>query len=303
MQAVMEKVHIPVMVKEVLQYLEPSNKKIIVDCTVGLGGHAKSILPYTSSDAIYVGIDKDKDSLNVAAQNLKPFNGKVVLYHGDFRNLDRILYNLNIKEVDAFLFDLGISSFQLNDHQRGFSFSQDGPLDMRMDKNAFLCAYDLVNNLSEKELFIMIKRFGEERFAKRIAHSIIEKRKKSPIYTTSQLKEIILDAVPYSFHHKYHIHPATRVFQALRIAVNRELDSLASGITKALEYLRLQGRIAVISFHSLEDRIVKHTFKDFSSKGIINILTKKPILPQLSEIAENSRCRSAKLRAAEKINL
>lgn len=292
--------HYPVMYKEVIHILEPSSKNIFVDCTVGVASHALKILEEMPLNSIFVGIDKDKESLDLASQRLKDVKDKrIILVKEDFKNLDKVLSDLKIEKVDAFFFDLGLSSFQLSSASRGFSFLKEGPLDMRIDKDSFLCAYDLINNLSEKELCKIFQKFGEERFSKRIAHYVVEKRKKQPIFTTTQLRDLILEAVPKK--KVFRIHPATRVFQALRIAVNRELDCLEEGLRKAIDLLAYKGRIAVISFHSLEDRIAKHIFKEYASKKVVRILTPKPLRPSKQEIEENFSSRSAKLRAVEKL--
>lgn len=297
-----EILHYPVMHREVIEYLNPGHKRIIVDCTVGVGSHALKILPYLGEGSLFIGIDKDIDSLNIARERLKDYQKKVILVKDDFRNLDKVLDNLKVLEVDAFLFDLGISSYQLANPERGFSFLKEGPLDMRMDREAFLCAYDLINNLSEKELQSIFEKFGQERYSRRIAALLVETRKRYPFFTTAQLKDVILKAFPKSGK-RYRIHPATRVFQALRIAVNRELDCLTEGLEKALRRLSLGGRIVVISFHSLEDRIVKHIFKSSVFKKNLRILTKKPRVPGELELKENTRSRSAKLRAGERVVL
>jgi len=296
---VMKTVHYPVMYREAIEELSLRNKKIIVDCTIGVASHALKFFEAMDKDSILIGIDKDDESLRVARMRLKKYESRFELFKDDFRNLDLILNNLGIREADIFFFDLGISTFQLSDSQRGFSFSKDGPLDMRMDKMSFLCAYDIVNYLSEYELNAIFKKFGEERFSRRIAHLVVEKRRQEPISTTSQLKDVVLEAVPrrhYSFRH-----PATRIFQALRIVVNRELESLEMGIKKAIEHLSCGGRIGVVTFHSLEDRIVKHTFRDLSLKGVVKLVNKKPFTPKTEELKENISSRSAKLRVAEKI--
>jgi 16S rRNA (cytosine1402-N4)-methyltransferase len=293
-------VHYPVMYREVLELLDLEGKEVVVDCTVGIGSHALKILSHLKKDSIFIGIDKDGDSLEIAKARLKQFEGKYILVKEDFRNLDKVLNDLSIEKAEAFFFDLGVSGYQLSCPERGFSFLKEGPLDMRMDRSAFLCAYDLVNNLSEQELCTIFEKFGQERFSRKIAHTLVRKRRKEPLSTTSQLKRIILEAVPRKSL-KYRIHPATRVFQALRIAVNRELDSLTEGLNKAVRYLAKGGRIVVISFHSLEDRIVKSTFKNLASQGILRILTKKPLTPKEDELRENISSRSAKLRAAEKL--
>jgi 16S rRNA (cytosine1402-N4)-methyltransferase len=291
--------HYPVMYREALDFLDVKNKKLIVDCTVGVGSHALKFLQVMRDDAMLIGIDRDGDSLKICADRLGDFRNRVILVNDNFANLEGILKGLDISGVDVFFFDLGISSYQICTPERGFSFLRDGPLDMRMDREAFLSAYDLINNLSERELVNIFRKFGEERYAARIARSIIETRRMQAIATTAQLAEIVLRAVPFKTR-KYKIHPATRVFQALRIVVNRELESISKGINTAVRFLNPGGRIGVISFHSLEDRIVKHTMKDFSTQGVLKIITKKPLLPSDIEREENTRSRSAKLRIAEK---
>jgi 16S rRNA (cytosine1402-N4)-methyltransferase len=286
--------HYPVMYRQLLDSLELKEKKVIVDCTVGLGSHALKFFEVMSKDAQLIGIDKDEDALGIAARRLEAYRERLTLVKGDFSNLDNILANLSIKEADIFLFDLGVSMYQLSEAERGFSFLREGPLDMRMDRNSFLCAYDLVNNLSELELENIFRRFGEERYARRIARRISLERKNEPIASTVQLGRIIMRAVPAKISFK--IHPATRVFQALRVAVNRELEVLPLGLSKALDKLRQYGKIAVISFHSLEDRICKHIFKEYAVKGILEIITKKPLVPSPAEIEENHASRSAKLK-------
>ncbi|MDD5194355.1 MAG: 16S rRNA (cytosine(1402)-N(4))-methyltransferase RsmH [Candidatus Omnitrophica bacterium] len=292
--------HYPVMYREILTLLNLSEKKVVVDCTVGVGSHALRMLEAMKSDALFIGIDRDEDSLSQACAKLQIFGKRVILIKSDFSNIDSVLLNLHIAKADAFIFDLGISTYQLSESNRGFSFSKEGPLDMRMDKNSFVCAADLVNNLSEIELENIFRKFGEERYAYRIARAITDMRRREPIVTTTQLAEIILRATPLKVR-DWRLHPATRVFQALRIAVNRELEALKAGIDKAVTLLNAGGRIAVISFHSLEDRIVKHTLRDFSHKGVLKIITKKPIIAGEQELLENNPSRSAKLRVAEKI--
>lgn len=295
-----EAYHYPVMYREVLRLLEPEIRQVVVDCTVGVGSHASRFLDSMDNNASFVGIDRDQESLDLARLCLEPLKKRFTLVRDNFANLDRILEKLNIEKVDALLFDLGISTYQLSNSSRGFSFLKEGPLDMRMDKDSFLSAYDLVNNLSEIELENIFKKFGEERYSRRVAHSLVEARKNEPISTTIQLADLIINCVPGDFHWKKN-HPATRIFQALRIAVNRELEALRTALIQAISHLKPGGRVGVISFHSLEDRIVKHTYKDFFSKGMIKIITKKPLVPTEEEKNENPASRSAKLRVAEKI--
>ncbi|MCK9573154.1 MAG: 16S rRNA (cytosine(1402)-N(4))-methyltransferase RsmH [Candidatus Omnitrophica bacterium] len=292
--------HYPVMHREIIELLDIKNKKIIVDCTAGLGSHALKIAEIIQPDSYYIGIDKDEETLKIVNDKLTKTNIKFSLVKGNFSDVDGILKKLGISKADVFLFDLGISMYQLTDPERGFSFMKEGPLDMRMDRESFISAYDLVNNLSEFELENIFRKFGEEKYARRVAHVLVEKRREEPISSTTQLTKVILSAMPHTVF-KYKIHPATRIFQALRIAVNRELEALKAGIEKAINLLSSGGRIGVISFHSLEDRIVKHTFKEFDSRGILKILTKKPITPGKEELVENIASRSGKLRVAEKI--
>ena len=295
-----EQYHYPVMYREVLELLGTTNKKTVVDCTIGTGAHAYKFLEAMEPGAHLIGIDRDQNSLDVAAQRLKPFEGRFTLIKENFINLDRVLENLHVKDVDVFLFDLGISTYQLSNPGKGFSFLKEGPLDMRMDSDSFLSAYDLVNNLSEAELGNIFKKFGEERYSRKIARSLIKARKDKTISTTTQLAKIITDSVPVKARY-YRTHPATRVFQSLRIAVNRELEILEPALSKALAFLSKGGRAGVISFHSLEDRIAKHTFREYASKGLVRIVTKKPLVPGDSEREENLPSRSAKFRVAEKI--
>lgn len=302
--------HYPVMPREVTDLLDLRDKKIVVDCTLGPGSHASEFLENMRSDAFLIGIDRDEESLNLARQKLARFEGRVSLIQGDFSQIDFLLKGLmmaanspfknDVLGIDVFFFDLGISAYQLNNPQRGFSFLKEGPLDMRMDRNYFLSAYDLVNNLSEEELVNIFRKYGEERYSRRIAHYIVTGRKQSLISTTTQLAQIVLKAVPpKSF--GFRIHPATRIFQALRIAVNRELEVLEKGLAKSISLLNKGGRIGVISFHSLEDRIVKRTFRAYAAEGVLKIITKKPFSPAEEEKEENSACRSAKLRVAERV--
>ena len=292
--------HYPVMYREVLELLDLEKKKVVVDCTTGIGSHAYKLLEAMDKQGFLVGIDRDWDSLKAAKARLEPFRGRFSLVRDNFANLDKILNDLDIEEADAFLFDLGISTYQLSDPTRGFSFLEEGPLDMRMDRDSFLSAYDLVNNLSEVELGNIFKKFGEERYSRRVAHFLVEARKGKLISTTSQLRDLIIQATPGRAR-AGRIHPATRIFQALRIAVNRELEAIATALSCAVSRLGRGGRIGVISFHSLEDRIVKHLYKDYSTKNILKIINKKPLTPTEEEREENRPSRSAKLRVAEKI--
>jgi len=291
--------HYPVMYREVLDLLKIQEKRLVVDCTVGTGHHALRMLEVMGPDARLIGIDKDEESLSVAASRLKGFEGRFTLAKSDFSELDQVLNSLGVKEVDAFLFDLGISTYQLLNPERGFSFSKEGPLDMRMDREAFLSAADLVGSLNEDELGDIFKKFGEERYARRVAAALVRAREKEPIQSTTALADIVYHSVPPPARHS-RIHPATRVFQALRIAVNRELDVIDGALRKASAFLTPGGHMGVISFHSLEDRIAKHTIRDLCDRGGFSLVVKKPVCPSDLEVTENSASRSAKLRVAVK---
>lgn len=283
--------------KEVIEYLKLDRGGVALDCTVGLGGHADSILKEIGPQGKFIGLDQDQEALELAQNRLSSF-GNCTLLQGNFRKIDQILAKLKIDKVDGILFDLGVSSLQLQTPSRGFSFRLDAPLDMRMDKNLRLSAFDLVNFLPQEGLSDILKRYGQERWHNRIARTIVRERKKAMIVNTRQLAELVQRVIPkrHSF-----IHPATRTFQALRIAVNDELEALGEALNKSVDCLRPGARICVISFHSLEDRIVKHRFRSFAKEGKLKIITKKPITPTKEEISSNPRVRSAKLRVGEKI--
>ncbi len=292
--------HSPVMLNEVISYLQLSPGKVIVDCTVGEGGHSEGILRKITPGGHLIGIDQDDDALSISRLRLSPFEDSFTLVHENFQNIKDVTSRLSLDATDGIVLDLGISTMQLITPERGFSFQQEGPLNMRMDKRAQITAFDLINNLSEEELANLIYTFGEERYSRRIARAIVAQRKAQAIATTKELANIVLDAVPYGERFK-RIHPATRTFQALRIAVNRELEVLETVLGEAVDLLRPGARMCVISFHSLEDRIVKHRFRAHAKAGKIRILTKKPLTPTEQEKAENAKSRSAKLRVVEKI--
>lgn len=291
--------HQPVMLDEVLAFLQPRRGQIILDCTVGLGGHASRILKEISPGGKLIGIDRDQEALAIAEESLSGI-GDYILKKGNLRYFDLYLKELEINQVNAVLFDFGLSSLQLERGERGFSFKNDAPLDMRMDKDLMVCASDLVNNLPQSELEQIIRNFGEERWHRRISRAIVEERKKSPIVSTGQLSQIIFDSVPLRFRHG-RIHPATRTFQALRIMVNQELDAIEEALNKLADYLAPGARAVFICFHSLEDRLVKHYLRAEARQGVFRLLTKKVVRPKSEEIAANPRSRSARLRAAEKI--
>lgn len=274
----------------------------IVDCTIGPGGHSEEILKGINPGGRLIGIDKDREALDIAGQRFKHFGESVILVHESFENLRAVFERIGIGEADGFLFDLGVSSLQLDKPERGFSFRYDTALDMRMDREAGLTAADIVNKSSEDELVWILENYGEERFSRKITQTIVRERKSSPIETTGRLVEIILKAVPYKGRHG-RVHFATRTFQALRIAVNRELSVLGKALEEAVNLLKAGGVLCVISYHSLEDRIVKNKFKNAKSKGILELVCKKPLVPQRREIGENPRARSAKLRIAKRTDI
>jgi len=292
--------HTPVMQTEVLDFLQVTDNKKYIDATLGGGGHTLAIL---KSGGRVLGIDVDKDALSYSKKNLQSqipnlkIGEDVILIHTNFTQIDQAAKENSFTEVDGILMDLGVSSFQLDTAERGFSFQKEGPLDMRMDTRLSVSAKDLVNGLTRDELIDLFTRFGEEGFARQIANSISSKRSEKSIDTTGELAQIIDTTVR---HKSGDIHPSTRVFQALRIVVNDELNSLQSVLPKALDLLTDSGRLVVITFHSLEDRIVKKTFEAFENEGKGVVLTKKPLLPTKEEMEKNRRSRSAKLRVFEK---
>ncbi len=290
--------HKPVLLKEVLEALEPAPGKTIVDCTVGLGGHAEAILAAISPGGRLVGIDRDAQALEIAKERLGRPGERVDLIKGRFDELDAIFERAGIKGADGFLFDLGVSSMQFDEAGRGFSFRADAPLDMRMDTEAVKDAAELINTTSEAELDRILEEYGEERFHRRIASAIVEERKKARIETTGRLVDIIVHAMPYKMRHG-RVHAATRSFQAFRIAVNDELGSLDRALDQAIGLLNTAGVICVISYHSLEDRIVKNKFREAKARKILELKSKKPVTPTEQEIGGNPRARSAKMRAAK----
>jgi 16S rRNA (cytosine1402-N4)-methyltransferase len=290
--------HEPVLTAEALTYLAADRGGLFVDCTVGLGGHARALLEAGASRVI--GLDRDTDALAIAADSLAGFGDRVELVHADYRSIGDVLAARGIQTIDGALADLGVSSLQFDAEGRGFSFRRDEPLDMRMDRSTGPTAADLLRDAGEVELANVIFEFGEERHSRRIARAIVDTRGRQPIATTGQLAEIVRRAVPTRGWQR--IDPATRTFQALRIWVNRELDGLDTFLRGIVNRLRDGGRVVVISFHSLEDRIVKHTFRALErAEALVRVLTKRPVGPGDDEIARNPRARSAKLRAAERL--
>jgi 16S rRNA (cytosine1402-N4)-methyltransferase len=290
--------HVPVMTAEVLEHLRPERGGVFVDCTVGLGGHSRALLEGGATRVI--GLDRDLDALARARETLAPWIDRVELVHADYRSLETVLDRRQLVHVDGALADLGVSSLQFDDPGRGFSFQRDEPLDMRMDRSADDTAADLVARSTERELADAIFQYGEERFSRRIARAIVDARRDAPVRTTGRLAAIVRRAIPRRG--PLRIDPATRTFQALRIWVNRELEGLDTFLEAAIRRLRAGARLVVIAFHSLEDRIVKHTLRALEQRGAgIKVLTKRPIIPGDDEIQRNPRARSAKLRAAERL--
>jgi len=305
--------HIPVLQNELIKYLDPKKGGIYVDCTGGGGGHAELVLNYIKDDGKLIILDRDEDAVKRLREKFTQKN--VIIVHENFANIDKVLENLNISDVDGLYADFGTSSFQLNDPLRGFSFLRSGPLDMRMDKNIELDAYTLVNTFPEETIANIIRKYGEEPFAKRIAKEIVKKRVISKINTTKELSDIISNAVPKKFH-KPGTHPATKTFQAIRIFINKELEAIESLLKKVEHIIKKDGRVVFISFHSLEDRLVKDMLNFYAKDCICDpkspvctckkvksfeILTKKPVTVSESELKANKLSRSAKLRAARKI--
>ncbi|MDK2823465.1 MAG: rRNA (cytosine1402-N4)-methyltransferase [Clostridia bacterium] len=307
--------HVPVLLNEIIDILNPQPGDIFVDCTLGGGGHSKAILERTLPHGYLIGIDQDLNALNAARKNLSRYKDNIIFVHSNYKNLDEIISKYSPEGINGILFDLGVSSHQLDEKERGFSYMQDAPLDMRMNQTNSFSARDLINSYSEEMLADIIKEYGEERWAKRIAQFIVQARNKKSIETTGELVEIIKAAIPARAR-KDGPHPAKRTFQAIRIAVNEELDVLEQALDIAVKWLKKGGKIGVISFHSLEDRIVKERFKylaqkcvcpseipicQCNKKALIKILTRKPVVANKEELATNPRARSAKFRAAVKL--
>jgi len=299
--------HVPVLIDEIINNLNCRKGGVYIDCTLGGGGHSKIILSNLYPRCMLVGIDQDKEAIDKAQEELKTYSDRIKLIKGNFKDLKKLLSILQVKKASGIIFDLGVSFHQLNKRERGFSFREDNHLDMRMDLQQKFNAEILVNTYSENELIGIFKKYGEERFSYRIARRIVAERKKTAISTTKQLSDLIIRTLPKTKKRiTWRIHPATRIFQAIRIEVNHELDALEEGLRQAVDVLEEKGRICVISYHSLEDRIVKVFFKEMAKNvsvgetAKIRILTKKPIRPSISEIKENPKARSAKLRVAEK---
>lgn len=307
--------HEPVLLDEVIRFLAPRPGGLYLDGTVGGGGHAEAILLASAPDGFLVGIDRDREAIDAASLRLARFGSRVRLVQGGFDQLERFLDDAGVEKVDGILLDLGVSSHQLDTPSRGFSFQSDGPLDMRMNGESGETAADLLMRIDEEDLADLLWRYGEERMSRRIARAIVSRRREKGIERTTELAEIVRRALP-SRQGEDRIDPATRTFQALRIAVNHELDCLERGLAAALRRITKGGRIAVISFHSLEDRIVKEMFRketgicrcprdlpvcSCGAKATVRLITHRPVMATEEEISRNRRARSARLRVAEKI--
>jgi 16S rRNA (cytosine1402-N4)-methyltransferase len=307
--------HVPVLLAETIALLAPSPGATVVDATLGAGGHAEACLEALGSAGRLLGLDRDERALELARQRLGRFGDRFVPLRGSHADLPEILRRHGVLEVDGILFDLGVSSMQLDDPARGFSFRFDGPLDMRMDPDSGPTAADILASATEDELRRMLRRFGEERAARAVARAIVERRARRPLVRTRELVELV-ERVAGPAARRQRIHPATRTFQALRIAVNRELDDLERVVTESTSILRRGGRLVVIAYHSLEDRIVKHTLRSLAERcicppslpvcgcgreNLLRVLTRRATRPSEAEIARNPRARSARLRAGERL--
>jgi len=307
--------HVPVLLHQTLEYLEPKPGEIFIDGTLGGAGHSVEIAKRILPGGVLIGIDQDENALKAASARLKEFDSGIIIVHDNFKNLKAVAAECGYSKVDGILLDIGVSSHQLDEDERGFSYMHDGPLDMRMDRTKEYTAEDLVNNATEQELAAIIRDYGEEKWAARIAKFIVEERKKYRIDSTLKLVEIIKAAIPASARREGG-HPAKRTFQAIRIAVNDELEVLKKALWNGIEILKPGGRIAVITFHSLEDRIVKNAFNEMErpctcpsqlpvcvcgKEPLVKVLTRKPITASEKELSENSRAKSAKLRAAVRV--
>jgi len=308
--------HVPVMRDEAIEALNCAKGKIMVDATVGGAGHAKAIAEQVLPEGLLIGIDRDHAAIAHSTAQLASYKPRVQLYQGSYTQLGDILKELDIDRVDGILLDLGMSRYQIESSGRGFSFRGDEPLDMRMDTDTATTAEDLINRLNEAELKKIFRDFGEERWAGRIAHRIVQERKQSRITTTRELSRIIRQAIPPGSSANHRIHPATRVFMALRIAVNRELEQLETFMAHICDWLNPGGRFCALSFHSLEDRIVKHQLKEMATgctcppdmprcnctqRPRMRIITRKPLRPTAAEVEQNPLARSTRLRVAERL--
>ena len=309
--------HVPIMVREVTDLLQPGRGGVFVDGTLGGGGHSEAILRLLPEDGRLIGIDRDTAALTASSARLRPFGDRFTALHGNFFHMKSLLLQRGVSKVDGVLLDLGVSSYQLDEASRGFSYKAEAPLDMRMDQNAALTAADVVNGYSEKEITRIFREYGEERFSPLIARRIVEKRAEKPIETTTELGNVIAGAIPSKFRYKEQQHPARRCFQAIRIEVNGELQGLREAVDDCIDLLNAGGRIVILTFHSLEDRIVKTAFKTAENPCVCppkspqcvcgrtpygKILTKHPLTASEAEQKQNSRSACCKLRALEKLD-
>ena len=303
--------HKPVLFDEVMENIISEGDAVYVDCTLGGGGHAEGMLERSSAESKVIGIDQDKEAINFAKERLKKYGNKIEIFQDNFRNLDTVIYLAGYNKVDRILMDIGVSSNQLDNLERGFSYRYDAKLDMRMDRNLKISAYEVVNDFSEKEIADIIYKYGEEPKSRKIAKNIVEYRKNKKIETTLELSEIIIKSIGKSMKK----HPSKRTFQAIRIFVNKELEVLEEALDKAVNLLNNNGKLLVITFHSLEDRMVKEKFREYENpctcppeipvcvcnkKSLGKVITKKPIIAKESELNENNRAHSAKLRIFER---
>ena len=303
--------HKPVLFDEVMENIISEGDAVYVDCTLGGGGHTEGMLERSSSESKVIGIDQDKEAINFAKERLKKYGNKIEIFQDNFRNLDTVIYLAGHNKVDRILMDIGVSSNQLDNLERGFSYRYDAKLDMRMDRNLKISAYEVVNDFSEKEIADIIYKYGEEPKSRKIAKNIVEYRKNKKIETTLELSEIIIKSIGKSMKK----HPSKRTFQAIRIFVNKELEVLEEALDKAVNLLNNNGKLLVITFHSLEDRMVKEKFREYENpctcppeipvcvcnkKSLGKVITKKPIIAKESELNENNRAHSAKLRIFER---
>ena len=303
--------HKPVLFDEVMENIISEGDAVYVDCTLGGGGHTEGMLERSSAESKVIGIDQDKEAINFAKERLKKYGNKIEIFQDNFRNLDTVIYLAGYDKVDRILMDIGVSSNQLDNLERGFSYRYDAKLDMRMDRNLKISAYEVVNDFSEKEIADIIYKYGEEPKSRKIAKNIVEYRKNKKIETTLELSEIIIKSIGKSMKK----HPSKRTFQAIRIFVNKELEVLEEALDKAVNLLNNNGKLLVITFHSLEDRMVKEKFREYENpctcppeipvcvcnkKSLGKVITKKPITAKKSELNENNRAHSAKLRIFER---
>lgn len=294
-----ERAHISVMPREILDYLRPAPGGCYLDATVGLGGHTRLLAEQLQGRGRIIGFDRDAASLELARQNLAAFHAVCDLRQANFKDMAEYLSGMGVTALDGIVMDLGISSYQLDSAERGFSFQVDGPLDMRMDQTGTASAADLLNTFSEEQIADIIFEYGEERFARRIARRIVERRRQKPYVSSEDLRETVLQSLPRGYQ-RHKIHPATRTFQALRIAVNQELGALDQALDQGMALLKPGGRMCVLAFHSLEDRIVKEKFRTAYREGRMTLILRKPLRPSEDEVKNNARARSARLRVAER---